>query len=221
METIGQALSPLRPAISFALWLAGRSNIRTVDKTLKQWFVREILVHEPALVRYLRRVWPDPSDVEDLCHDAYVRLYESAVKALPASPRAFLFATARHLMVDRIRRGKIVSIELRGDLESLNVLVDDISPERRLDVRQDLWRLMEAFGSLPQSCREVMWLVKVEELTRRQIAERLQLSPKAVEKRIARGVRLLQEAYFGGTGLHSREPSYVESDRKKDQPHCE
>lgn len=165
---------------------------------LKQWFAREILVHEPALLRFMRRAWPDASEVDDLCQEIYIRVYEAAAKALPASPRGFLFATARHLMTDRVRRGKIVSIEMRGDIESLNVLIDEVSPERRLNGRQELWRLAQAFGSLPPKCREVMWLMKVEELTRREIAERLKITPKAVEKRIERGVRLLEEAWFGG-----------------------
>lgn len=165
---------------------------------LKQWFAREILVHERALLRFMDRVWPDPSEVDDLCQETYIRVYEAAAKTLPTSPRGFLFATARHLMADRIRRGKIVSIEMRGDIESLNVLIDEVSPERRLNGRQELWRLAQAFGSLPAKCRDVMWLMKVEELSRREIAQRLKITPKAVEKRIERGVRLLEEAWFGG-----------------------
>jgi len=172
-----------------------------MDESLQQWFVREILVHERALVRFMTRMWPNPSEVDDLCHDTYVRVYEAAAKALPLSPRGFLFATARHLMADRVRRARIVSIEMRGDLEALNVLVDDISPERRLISREDLWRLAQAFGSLPAKCRDVMWLIKVEQLTHKEIAARLGLTPKAVERRIARGVRLLEQAYFRGENL--------------------
>jgi RNA polymerase sigma-70 factor (ECF subfamily) len=176
-----------------------------MDESLNQWFTREILVHERALVRYMTRLWPDRAEVADLCHDTYVRVYESAAKARPVSPRGFLFATARHLMADRVRRGKIVSIEMRGDLEALNVLTDDMSPERRLNARQDLWRLARAFGSLPSTCRDVMWLIKVEELTRKEIAERLKITPKAVEKRIERGVRLLEVAFFGAAGQEGDE----------------
>ena len=173
-----------------------------MDESLNQWFTREILVHEPALLRFLARAWPDRAEIDDLCHETYIRVYESAAKVLPTHPRGFLFATARHLMADRVRRGRIVSIEMRGDLDSLNnVLVDDISPEQRLDARQDLWRLTRAFGSLPPTCREIMWLIKVEGLSRKEIAERLNLTVKAVEKRIERGIRLLAEAYFGGREL--------------------
>lgn len=191
-----------------------------MDETLNQWFAREILVHERALVRFLTRVWPDRSEVDDLCHDIYIRVYESAAKALPKSPRGFLFTTARHLLADRARRGRIVSIEMRGDLEFLNVLIDDISPETRLDARQDLWRLAQAFGSLPQACREVMWLVKVEELTQREIAERLKITPKAVEKRIERGIALLQQAFYGAAALDesANSGSRIRKPQSADEP---
>lgn len=171
------------------------------DENLNQWFIREILVHERSLVRFLTRAWPDRSEIDDICHDTYVRVYEAAEKSRPASPRGFLFTTARNLLADRVRRGRIVSIEVRSDLDSLNVLVDDLSPERRANASQELWRLMNAFGSMPKKCRVVMWLIKVEELSRKEIAARLGITPKAVEKRIERGVRLLQEAYFGDSAL--------------------
>jgi hypothetical protein len=41
-------------------------------------------------------VWPRHSEVPDLRQEVYVRVYQSATKTRPASPRAFLFATARH-----------------------------------------------------------------------------------------------------------------------------
>lgn len=188
-----------------------------MNESLREWFVREILVHERALVRFMMRVWPDRTEIDDLCHDTYIRVYESAAKSLPASPRAFLFTTARHLMADRVRRGRIVSIEMRGDLDSLNVLIDDISPEQQLNARQELWRLTEAFAALPQSCREVMWLIKVEELSRKQISERLGITPKAVEKRIERGVQFLEQAYFGGKQAEVI-GSYAHGIQTKDEP---
>jgi RNA polymerase sigma factor (sigma-70 family) len=146
-------------------------------------------------VRFLARAWPDPAEVDDLCHETYIRVYEAATHAFPTSPRGFLFATARHLMADRVRRGRVVSIELQEDLDALNVLIDEASPERLVGVRQDLWHLARAFESLPPKCRDVMWLLKVEELPQKEIAQRLNLTVKAVEKRVTNGYYLLEDAY--------------------------
>lgn len=168
-----------------------------MDNALDAWFVREILVHEAALVQFLRRSWPQADDVHDLRQEVYVRVYEAAAKALPQQPKSFLFATTRHLMTDRLRRGRVVSIEPAGDFESLNVLVDEVSPEHRLGARQILKRLAEALDRLPERCREIVWLRRVEELPQKEVAARLGISEKAVEKQIAKGMRLLAEHYHG------------------------
>ncbi len=171
---------------------------------LDDWFVREILVHEEALARYLHRCWSARDDLHDLRQEVYVRVYEAAGRALPASPKSFLFATARNLITDRLRRGRVVSIEPMGDLDPLNVLVDEVSPERRFGGRQALRRLSEAFDRLPDRCREVVWLRRVEELPQKVVAAKLGISEKTVEKHVANGVRLIAE-YFHGGGRSSAE----------------
>ncbi|MGN6514103.1 MAG: RNA polymerase sigma factor [Lysobacteraceae bacterium] len=165
---------------------------------LDGWFVQEILVHEDALMRFLRRHWPHRDELTDLRQELYARIYEAAAKALPAQPRAFLFASARHLMTDRLRRGKVVSIEPMGDFPPSDVLVDEVSPERWCGGRQALRRLADAFDRLPDRCREVVWLRRVEELSQRDVASRLGISEKTVEKHIAKGMRLLADALLAG-----------------------
>ncbi|HSX58582.1 MAG TPA: sigma-70 family RNA polymerase sigma factor [Tahibacter sp.] len=171
---------------------------RAMDNPLDDWFVREILVHEAALVQYLRRCWSQTDDLHDLRQEVYVRVYEAAARSLPQQPKSFLFATARHLMTDRLRRGRIVSIEPAGDFESLNVLlVDEVSPEHRLGARQILKHLAAALDRLPERCRQIVWLRRVEELPQKTVAAKLGISEKAVEKQIAKGMRLLAEHYHG------------------------
>jgi len=144
-----------------------------VYDSLDTWFKREILVHEASLLRYLGRVWPRHDEIHDLRQEIYVRLYESAQRSRPATPRAFIFATARNLIADRIRRARVVSIEAVGDPDALNVLVDEASPERKLSAWQDLRRLTRALNSLPPRCREVVWLRKVDELSTKEVADQL------------------------------------------------
>lgn len=177
-----------------------------MDDTLDAWFAREILVHEDALVAYLRRSWPQRDEVHDLRQETYIRIYEAAARARPASPRAFMFTTARHLMADRLRRGRVVSIEAVGDLDALHVLVDEISPERRLDARQVLRRLAEAFDRLPDRCREVVWLRRIEELPQKAVAARLGINEKTVEKHLAKGMRLMADRFYGGEGAPRERP---------------
>jgi RNA polymerase sigma-70 factor (ECF subfamily) len=169
-----------------------------MQSPLDAWFVREILVHEEALTRYLQRCWPHRDDIHDLRQEVYVRVYEAAGKALPASPKSFLFASARNLVTDRLRRDRVVSIETISDLEPSHVLVDEVSPERRFDGRQALRRLSEAFDRLPDRCRQVLWLRRVEEVPQKVVASQLGISEKTVEKHVANGIRLIADRFYGG-----------------------
>jgi RNA polymerase sigma-70 factor (ECF subfamily) len=175
-----------------------------MDESVEAWFTREILAHEEALVRYLRRCWPHADDIHDLRQETYIRVFEAARRERPHQPKSFLFTTARHLMADRLRRGRIVSIEAVGDFESLNVPVDEAGPERRHDARQSLRRLAEAFDRLPDRCREVVWLRKVEELPQKEVARRQGVAEKTGVKQVAKGARLIADYMFGEAGVPRR-----------------
>src|SRR5579862_6707101 len=127
-----------------------------LGEALDAWFKREVLTHEAALIRYLYRFWPNRDDINDLCQESYIRVYEAAAKDPPKAPKSFLFATARHLMTDRIRRQRIVAIDCVGDLDALNFLTKELTPEDRTSAHQELRRLAEAIDSLPAKCREVV-----------------------------------------------------------------
>jgi RNA polymerase sigma-70 factor (ECF subfamily) len=182
------------------------AKVASVDDSLNSWFAREILVHEGALMRYLRRSWLRREEIHDLRQEIYVRLYEAAARARPTQPKSFMFTTARHLMTDRLRRERVVSIEAVGDIEALNVPVDEVTPDRRLDAHQELKRLADAFDRLPDRCREVVWLRRVEQLSQKQVAARMGISEKTVEKQIAKGARLIAQYLHGDrhTRRHTR-----------------
>jgi RNA polymerase sigma-70 factor (ECF subfamily) len=169
-----------------------------MSSDLDEWFADKILPHEAALTRYLRRAWRNQADVPDIRQDVYVRVYESAADRRPELPKAFLFATARNLLTDRIRRGRIVSIDYTQDLDSLNVLIDDLSPEQRLSARQELGRLAEALDGLSGPCRDVIWLRRVEGLSQREAAQRLGMLEGTLESHLCRGLRALADALYGG-----------------------
>ena len=162
------------------------------------WFQREILVHEGALVRFLSRKLPNPADVQDIRHDIYVRILEAAERERPANAKAFLFSVARNILVDRARRNRIVAIDLLEDLDALNVLMEEQTPERRETGRQQLQKLSNLIQRLPDRCREVVWMRRVEDLPQKIIARKLGIAEATVEKHLVRGIRLLADALYGG-----------------------
>lgn len=128
------------------------------------WFVREVLPLEAALMQFLRRSWRNRADVDDLCQEVYMRVYEAAKERIPDPVRPFVFATARNLIINRVRREQIVAIETIADLEALNIAADEPGPDRNAMAREELRRLQAALDNLPPRCRQAVILKKIEGL---------------------------------------------------------
>ena len=75
------------------------------------------------------------------------------------------------------------------------------SPERWTGTRQALKRVVEALDRLPDRCREVVWLRRVEELPQKDVACRLGISEQTVEKHLAKGMRLIADHLYGGDAV--------------------
>jgi len=160
-------------------------------RDLEEWFVSEILTHECALTVYLNRAWRTRAEVSDLRQETYARVYASAARALPRSPKSFLFATARNLMTDKVRRAKVLSVDYGKDADLPSFPVDELTPERCLSSRDELRRLTRAFDRLPELTRTVIWMLRVEGYSQREAAQRLGIEEGALEGRMTRGLRRL------------------------------
>src|SRR5215475_3964030 len=82
-----------------------------LDRDLESWFVSAILPHEAALTGFLKRVCKSLTEVPDLRQETYIRVCKRAKQSRPRFPKAFLFATARNLVIDRVRRERVVREE--------------------------------------------------------------------------------------------------------------
>ena len=170
-----------------------------MEDDIDQWFAREILSLEPALERYLRRSWRDQCEVPDLRQDAYVRVYEAALREKPFNPKHFLFQVARNLMIDRSRRKNIVSFDSFADFDVEGVEGEQPDAEQLVSARQEIQMLMLALGELPPRCREVVTLRKVEGLSQREVAKRMGITEDTVERQVSVGVRLLRKLVYSSS----------------------
>jgi RNA polymerase sigma factor (sigma-70 family) len=168
-----------------------------MDPGLSDWFTREILAHEAALTRYLARNWLRSAEIPDLRHDIYVKVMEAVKAQRPQFPKAFLFATARNLMTDRVRHDRVIPIDLLMDVDASNVLKNELSPERNVSGFQHLMRLTQAFEELPDRCREVVWLRKIEDVSQKEIARRMGIAEATVEAHLLRGMKMLMRKFTG------------------------
>lgn len=164
---------------------------------LKAWFVREVLPLEAMLTQFLRHNWRDQSDIEDLLHDIYARVYDAARRQLPDNPKAFVFTTARNLLSNRIRERAVIPIEAVSDLDALNFAIETPGPERSVIARDELRHLSAAIERLPPRGREVVMMRRVEGLSRTEIAQRMGISEESVSVHLSRAMDALAAILLG------------------------
>jgi len=162
-----------------------------------RWFAREILPLEQALMQYLQHNWRNRGDVTDLRQDIYIQVYQAAQAGLPDRPKQFLFATARNLLINRVRHAQVVPIDPVPDLEALNIADDEPGADRALIAREELRRLQAALDHLPPRCREVVVLARIEGCSGREITQRLGISEATVSEHLNKGMRILANILYG------------------------
>jgi RNA polymerase sigma-70 factor (ECF subfamily) len=168
-------------------------NVRDVE----EWFVREVLPLETTLTHFLRRNWRKKSEIPDLRQEVYARVYEAALTEIPGNIKPFVLATARNLLINEMRRDRVVSIEAVADLEKVDIGSPEVPQDRALIARQELRLLQDALAKLPRRCRQAVTLRKLEGLSRREIAVRMGVSDNTVRRHLIDGMRVLAEKLHG------------------------
>ncbi len=165
-----------------------------------RWFAEHVQPHEAALRAFLIKHFPALTDVDDLVQETFSRVLRAHAAGPVESPRGLLFAAARNLALDALRRRQIVTFEPMAENADSAVFMDVIDVAETVSKRQELELLTEAIQALPDRCRQVFTLRAVYGLSQREIAERLGISENTVEKQMGKGLRRCGE-FFAQLGL--------------------
>lgn len=170
-----------------------------ISRARIDWLAAHVLPHEPALRAWLAARTGSAADIDDIVQDVYAVLAGLESVAHIREPRAYLFTTAQSLVMQQLRRARVVPIEAVADVERLRLLSDEHTPERHASASEDLRRLRALIARLPDKCREAFVLRRIDGLSQREIAQRMGVSENTVEKHVGKALRLLTEAMGRGT----------------------
>lgn len=135
--------------------------------------------HEAELRRFLRHRASDAAVADDLLQEVFLRaLRQKNGLCGIDSPRAWLFHTARNLLIDRLRLTK-AQVPLPDDLPA-----DDDDPPPPVDGLTQC--LPRALSELSAQDREAITLCDIEGVTHQEYARRIGLSLPAAKSRVQR-----------------------------------
>jgi len=152
--------------------------------------------YQHRLYRFLVRMVGDPATAEDLFQQTWIRLMEK-IGSYDArrSFEAWLFAIARNLAIDHLRRRRGISLDELDDSGRAPVERLEASGQDALTQLLDFERgalLAAGIGELPAIHREVLTLRFEEDMKLEQIAEVAGVPLSTVKSRLHRALESLR-----------------------------
>ena len=136
--------------------------------------------HFDSVRSYIYYRCGDTDLATDIAQDVFLRIWEKQIHIDKTRPVSLLFKIARDMFVSSFRRKKV-------EMNFINNLERDPqegSPEEKLEYKELEGRYNKALADLPEKQRIVFLMSRIENLKYYEIAERLGISVKAVEKRM-------------------------------------
>lgn len=180
--------------------MTAENVINLADGRIKrQRVVNEIFEqHGAALRAYLRMILATEADRDDAVQDVFERLarmeaLETKYKDPEFAFRPYLFAIARNLVADRMRRAKVrwlYQTEMADVEQHVNT---EYSPEEALVAKEQLKVIRTVLAKSKQAHRTAFIMSRFEFKSYSEIAEAMNISVSSVEKYVATVLGSLRE----------------------------
>jgi len=128
---------------------------------------------------------------EDLTQESFLILWKKRAGIDPLKVKSYLYTIANNLFLNEVKHQKVVVKYFQHPISTTS----NETPEFAMEEAEFRQQLEDAIASLPEKNRVVFLMNRIEKLTYKEIAERLELSVKAVEKRMHKALIELRELY--------------------------
>ncbi len=151
-----------------------------------------------VLKRYFERRCAGPEIAQDLVQEVYVRLAARADTGEIENPRGYLMQTAASVFTDFLRKKHSHRQTFHVEFEESTHSPEGFSPQRVLEGREAVKRVIEVLETLPPRTRQIYLLCRVDGMKRREVASRLRISVSGVDKHLMAAAKRIGLA-FGDT----------------------
>ena len=125
----------------------------------------------------------------DIVQDVFLSLWQKCKDVPYEKAKSFLFTAANNKLIDQFRHQK-VTFNYKNTLNMSRVNKE--TPAYELEMKEAKEKLELIINSIPENSRVVFLMSRIEKKSYREIAERLNLSVKAVEKRMQIALEIMR-----------------------------
>lgn len=144
-----------------------------------------------GLVVFAMRYVQSQADAEEIVQDVFLKLWSEREKIqIHTSVRDFLFQSVKNKCLDRLKHKKVKEKftdfrkQQEKDYTSYDIFVEQ-------ELRELIKQTME---KLPEQCRKVFVLNRIQNLKYKDVATKLGISVKTVEKQMSKALKVFREA---------------------------
>jgi len=130
-------------------------------------------------------------DASDMAQDVFMKIWTKRKSLDSRNIKALLYKMSSDLIITKYRKNNVKKKFIEHTTYT-NKNKYDITPENLINYKNLKNRYIEALGQLTENQRSVFLMHREESLSYREIAERLGISNKAVEKRISKSLKHLK-----------------------------
>jgi RNA polymerase sigma-70 factor (ECF subfamily) len=144
-----------------------------------------------SLRNYLYYRCGDKELATDIAQDCFLKLWEKQPGGDEVAIRKLLYKMGHDIFISRYRHSRV-----EKDFAFKQNFSNETSPspEDELNYSELKKKYQQVLNEMPENYRVVFLMSRTDELKNREIAERLGLSVKAVEKRMSKALRMLKDA---------------------------
>lgn len=143
-----------------------------------------------SLYRYAYRIFNEEPICEDIVQEVFISLWEKSATADIQNIEAYLFRAIKYRVATHIRDLKFTSIHL----DILENLPQIESTDSAIEYQEFENNFLQEIDKLSPKCRNVFELSRFENLSNSEIATKLNISIRTVEKHISDAIKTLKNS---------------------------
>lgn len=155
----------------------------------EEWFKKIFDRYYDKVRNYLYYLSGDIFWTDDTVQDVFLSVWENRHRLEESTLLPYMLKVAKNYFLKR-KRHEAVQLKFEKQVSDANPAG---SPEDVFASEEFDRKLQQGISRLPETCRTVFLMSRMDELTNRQIAESLRISIKAVEKHITKALKSLRE----------------------------
>lgn len=168
-----------------------RTDLEIPDRIQKARFEQMFREHFTGLVFFARKYTGDLDSAKEIVHAVFVRIWENRTGFdWEKPPKSYLFTAVYNRSMNHLRDMRRFSSQ-----EDVQLTADKAGTvyAHELETAELELRIQDSIGRLPDMCRKVFELSRLEGRKYPEIAEMLHISVKTVESHMSKALSLLRE----------------------------